>query len=67
MMEKEGKLYWTTVSFREDVPIGRATLYRWLKDPTFPVVKVGSRYLIPKAEALAWLNKQKGGKYGKAV
>lgn len=61
------KLFWTATTMREEIPVSRPTIYRWLNTPGFPSVRVGRKYLIPKEEALAWIKANKEGKLGRSV
>lgn len=41
--------------------ISSAGTYELLHRKDFPVVKIGSRLLVPKEQFLAWIEKQVGG------
>lgn len=43
--------------------IGRNNVYKLLKVPTFPVIKIGNKYIIPRAEFEQWVHKSIHKKY----
>ena len=43
--------------------IGRNNVYKLLKLPTFPVIKIGNKYIIPRAEFEQWVHKSIHKKY----
>lgn len=67
------RVCYTKKSFLESFGISAATFYRWTKLPGFPVVRTGSKILIPAKEVEEWLsanigkNVLPGGTNGKAV
>ena len=43
--------------------ISLASTYELLHREGFPVVKIGSRLVVPKEKFLAWVEEQAGGRY----
>lgn len=43
--------------------ISMAGTYELLHREDFPVVKIGSRLVVPKEKFLAWVEEQAGGRY----
>lgn len=43
--------------------IGRNNVYKLLKVPTFPAIKIGNKYIIPRAEFEQWVHKSIHKKY----
>ncbi len=55
----EDKLLLTPEEAQPYLGVGRNTLYEiLLKDPTFPKLKIGTRYYINKDKIQSWIDKQ---------
>lgn len=51
------KIVYTIKEVQEVLGLGKNNVYKLLKLPTFPVIKIGKRYLIPKKELEEWVSK----------
>jgi excisionase family DNA binding protein len=60
LVEKEPD-YWIPREFAAVVRLSDKSVYRLLKDPSFPHVRVGGAVRIPRARARRWLAKRTQG------
>lgn len=54
---EDNKIVYTIKEVQEILGLGKNNVYKLLKLPTFPVIKIGKRYLIPKKELEEWVSK----------
>ena len=56
MPEKNSKrAYYTPEELMEVLPLGRTVIYRELKAGRIPSIRLGKRFVIPKAAIQKWL------------
>ncbi len=51
------KVVYNIKDVQQILGLGKNNVYKLLKLPTFPVIKIGKRYLIPKKEFEEWISK----------
>lgn len=50
----------TAKQAQDYIPCSRATLQHLIKEPGFPVIRLGKKILIPREELDIWINKNLG-------
>ena len=60
MSDNLDRLAYTVSGFAEAIEVSRPTVYKWMRLPGFPVLKIGGCTRIPARAAEQWLNKQAG-------
>ena len=56
MSETEKRSYLTPEEITDHLPIGRSVVYRELRKGTIPSIRIGKRFVIPRAAFFNWLN-----------
>lgn len=51
------KIVYSIKDVQRILGLGKNNVYKLLKLPTFPTIKIGKRYLIPKKEFEEWVSK----------
>ncbi|SFO94486.1 DNA binding domain-containing protein, excisionase family [Oscillibacter sp. PC13] len=54
------KLAFTVTGFAKAMNVSRPTVYKWMKIPGFPALRIGGCTRIPVKAAEHWVNKQAG-------
>ena len=58
MSDNLDRLAYTVSGFAEAMEVSRPTVYKWMRLPGFPVLKIGGCTRIPARAAEQWLNKK---------
>lgn len=57
------QMVYTTKDLQTVLNIGRETAYSLMRNPSFPSIRIGARYIVEKEALKAWLKRYEGKEF----